>query len=217
MVMEPARPTTKLPTFHGSGSLSGGGADSDDHDNIWTERERRRKMRDMFGILHSMLPHLHSKADKTTIVEEAVSYIKTLEETVENLEKVKEERLKSMSTTTLGNPSSENTYSREAFMADQAAELNNSAIPINSNPLLIPNYQTSTGFETWSSPNLVLNVSGEDAQFSICSTKKPCLFTTICFVLDKHNIEVLSSHISSRDNQRFYMVQAHTCANSVTP
>ncbi|KAF7810977.1 transcription factor bHLH95-like [Senna tora] len=167
MVMEFARPSTKLPTFHGS--------------------------------------------DKTTIVDQAVSYIKALEQTLENLEKVNEERLKSMSTTTLGDSSSENTYSREAFMADQAANPNNSAIPINSNPLLIPNYQTSTGFEIWSSPNLVLNVFSEDAQFSMCSTKKPCLFTTICFVFYKHNIEVLSSHISSRDNQRFYMVQAHAC------
>ncbi|KAF7810978.1 transcription factor bHLH95-like [Senna tora] len=151
MVMEPAHPTTKSPIFHGSGSTgsgSGGSADSDDHDQISTERERRKKMRNMFGTLHSMLPHLHSKADKITIVDEAVSYIKALEKTLENLEKAKEERLKSMSTTTLGDSSSENTYSREASMADQAAAPNNSAIPINSNPLLIPNYQTSTGFET---------------------------------------------------------------------
>lgn len=40
----------------------GGGGESDDHElHIWTERERRKKMRNMFANLHALLPHLPAK------------------------------------------------------------------------------------------------------------------------------------------------------------
>ncbi|TYI95014.1 hypothetical protein E1A91_D02G247700v1 [Gossypium mustelinum] len=67
------------------------GSESDDeHDmHIWTERERRKKMRNMFSNLHALLPHLPPKADKSTIVDEAVNYIKTLQQTLQNLQKTK--------------------------------------------------------------------------------------------------------------------------------
>ncbi|XP_042046569.1 transcription factor bHLH95-like [Salvia splendens] len=68
---------------------------SDDHDlHIQIERERRKKMRDMFAILHDLMPHLHPRADKTSIVDEAVEYIKHLRVTLEDLEKHKEKKLK---------------------------------------------------------------------------------------------------------------------------
>ncbi|MBA0854697.1 hypothetical protein Goshw_003800 [Gossypium schwendimanii] len=67
------------------------GSESDDeHDmHIWTERKRRKKMRNMFSNLHALLPHLPPKADKSTIVDEAVNYIKTLQQTLQNLRKTK--------------------------------------------------------------------------------------------------------------------------------
>lgn len=41
----------------------GGGGDKAEHDDlhIWTERERRKKMRTMFSDLHALLPHLPPK------------------------------------------------------------------------------------------------------------------------------------------------------------
>lgn len=41
----------------------GGELDQDHHDelHIWTERERRKKMRNMFSVLHSLLPQLTLK------------------------------------------------------------------------------------------------------------------------------------------------------------
>ncbi|CAL5032115.1 unnamed protein product [Urochloa decumbens] len=62
--------------------------------HIWTEKERRKKMKTMFGSLHALLPQLPEKADKSTIVGEAVSYIKTLEGTVRSLETLKQERIR---------------------------------------------------------------------------------------------------------------------------
>ena len=39
----------------------GGGGDSDHEMHIWTERERRKKMRDMFASLHALVPQLPPK------------------------------------------------------------------------------------------------------------------------------------------------------------
>lgn len=37
-------------------------AGDDDHElHIWTERERRKKMRNMFASLHALLPHIPPK------------------------------------------------------------------------------------------------------------------------------------------------------------
>lgn len=63
-------------------------------------------------------------------------------------------------------------------------------------------------FQSWSSPNVVLNICGDIAHLSVCSLKKRCLFTNICFVLDKYKIEVLSAQISSDDNRSYYLIQA---------
>uniref|UniRef100_A0A7N0TDZ2 BHLH domain-containing protein n=1 Tax=Kalanchoe fedtschenkoi TaxID=63787 RepID=A0A7N0TDZ2_KALFE len=61
---------------------------------IQTERERRKKMRNMFGTLHSLVPNLQSKPDKVKIVEETVNYIRTLEQTLQTLQTKKQEKLK---------------------------------------------------------------------------------------------------------------------------
>ena len=42
----------------------GGGGESDHEIHIWTERERRKKMRNMFSSLHALLPQLPPKVNK---------------------------------------------------------------------------------------------------------------------------------------------------------
>ncbi|KAI5385600.1 hypothetical protein KIW84_072270 [Lathyrus oleraceus] len=60
-------------------------------------RERRKKIRNMFASLHALLPDLPSKVDKSTIVDAAVKEIKNLQQILENLEKKKKDKLRSMS------------------------------------------------------------------------------------------------------------------------
>lgn len=43
------------------GDGDGDGGESDHEMHIWTERERRKKMRNMFSSLHALLPHLPPK------------------------------------------------------------------------------------------------------------------------------------------------------------
>ncbi|KAL6899194.1 hypothetical protein ACP4OV_005852 [Aristida adscensionis] len=59
--------------------------------HIITERERRKKMKTMFGNLQALLPHVPERSDKATVVAEAIAYIKALEGTVVKLEQRKRE------------------------------------------------------------------------------------------------------------------------------
>ncbi|KDP32264.1 hypothetical protein JCGZ_14785 [Jatropha curcas] len=195
----------------------GGGGESDHEIHIWTERERRKKMRNMFANLQALLPQLPSKVDKSTIVDEAVNYIKTLEQTLEKLQKQKLERAQG-GTTFCYEPSMSMiapeyvAETREAFLADQGIKSSNNLTNIlatkSPNVVLPSRYHHPVQFQTWTSSNVVLNICGEEAQISVCSSKKPGLFTTICYTLEKHNIEMISAHVSSDCNQIMYMIQA---------
>ncbi|KAF7840828.1 transcription factor bHLH95-like [Senna tora] len=214
--------------------------DDDDGDvletHIWTERERRKKMKNMFTDLHALLPHLPSKLDKATIIEEAVKYIQSLESELQKLQKRKEERLQlqqihSASTTfdcptsqwlqfaydhnnnNNNNSSNNNNINGNNFLS----AANNTENPINNiigtssnNNNNVNNYNNSLalGFQTWSSPNVVLNACGDLAHFCVCYPKKLRLYTTIFYVLEKYKIEVLSAHISTDHSRKFYMIQA---------
>ncbi|GJN27560.1 hypothetical protein PR202_gb15590 [Eleusine coracana subsp. coracana] len=101
-IQDDIKDAPKPPTNRCGGS-NGKGGKSKDKDvvmeagramHIWTERKRRKKMNNMYNTLHSLLPRLPDKADKATIVGEAVDYIKTLEGTIERLEKLKVERIR---------------------------------------------------------------------------------------------------------------------------
>ncbi|KAG8645651.1 hypothetical protein MANES_10G080300v8 [Manihot esculenta] len=201
----------------GGGSGGGGGGESDHEIHIWTERERRKKMRNMFANLHALLPQLPPKADKSTIVDEAISYIKTLQQTLQKLQKQKLERLQGVTTfsyepTNISSvcPQKLTDQSRESFLADHGC-FNKLAIvstkPNSNNVLPIERYPVL--FQTWTSSNVVLNICGDEAQISICSSKRPGLFTTICYALEKHSIEMISAHVSSDCNQSMYMIHAH--------
>ncbi|KAL5055380.1 hypothetical protein RYX36_036062 [Vicia faba] len=170
--------------------------DSDYEMHILTERERRKKMSDMFSDLHALLPELSPKADKSTIVDGAVAQIKNLEKIIEKLEKKKQEKLKYVSL--FGSESS--SVIKKTHWPSYP---NSKALSLSAPP------PQQVAFQTWSSPNVVTNICGSQAQFSICSTKKPGLLTRIAFVLEKYMIDVVSASIICNGNGNFYMIQTH--------
>ncbi|KAL9244926.1 hypothetical protein vseg_018640 [Gypsophila vaccaria] len=200
----------------------------DDHEtHIWTERERRKKMRNMFTNLHSLLPQLPPKADKSTIVDEAISYIKTLQTTLQRLQKQKLKTLQGCPSNPLTPAPSASVgatsklamlSTRETFMANQVSSLNTNTNNSNSNSN--SNSSSNASFfsasashlpviiQTWTSPNVVLNICGNDAQFVVYVTKKLGLLTTLCCVLEKHRLEVVSAHISSDIDRSIFIIQA---------
>ncbi|GFP84585.1 transcription factor bhlh95 [Phtheirospermum japonicum] len=103
--------------------------------------------------------------------------------------------------------------SREAFLAEQGSTSNPNPLFLgpnnNNNYELIPAI-----FKTWTSPNVILNVCGRDAQISICSMKKPGLLTKISFVIEKNKLEVVSAHVSSDRYRCMYMIHARANGGS---
>ncbi|GJU41411.1 transcription factor bHLH95-like protein [Tanacetum coccineum] len=198
-----------------------------DHDlHILTERERRKKMRNMFHQLHGLVPHLpHKKhphsgiaSDKSTIVDEAVSYIQTLQETLQKLETKKLEKLygphSAANSTTVSPIQSPKPASdtRESFLADHGSS---TVSPSSSNSFSFP-ISSPTVFQTWASPNVTLNVCGMDAYFNICSFPKRGLYTAICFVLEKYKVEIVSAEICSDQCKSSFMIHAHVNARDQT-
>ncbi|KAG5625173.1 hypothetical protein H5410_010391 [Solanum commersonii] len=186
-----------------------GKRESEHEIHIWTERERRKKMRTLFETLHELVPNLPAKADKSTIVYEAVNHILKLQNTFRKLESQKLKRLEEYSIRLMGSQKNGNSW--EKNVGDQGSTCNSTTItPTNhgASPLI------PTSFMIWSSPNVILNVCGEDAHISVCCPKKPGLFTMICYVLEKHKIDIVSAQISSDQFRSMFMIQAHAKGES---
>lgn len=136
------------------------------------------------------------KGYRSKILEEAINTIKSLEETLHGLEKQKQERL---------------------YGASQSHNNNTEAPDLSMNkggPVDTISDQSSNWFKTWASSNVVLTVCGADALISICSEKIPELFSTICFVLENHNMDVLFAEINSDRAKTMYMIRVHV---SISP
>lgn len=154
-------------------------------------------------------------------MDEAINYIKTLQHTLQKLQRQKLERLQGGATfgyelqpSLITSQKLSSYNSREAFLADQGSSNNlsiNIAATSSSNSLSLLQYPAI--FQTWTSSNVVLNICGDEAQISVCSPKRPGLLTTICYVLEKYKIDVVSAHIVSDNcNRSIYMIQAHVSA-----
>ncbi|CAL5187226.1 unnamed protein product [Lathyrus oleraceus] len=181
---------------------------SDKKMHILTERERRKKMKNMFANLHALLPKLPSKADKASIIDAAVIEISNLKEVVEQLEKMKQEKLKFVSKFGTKSSFERNSHwhpheSREATVNVQRSLSYNNNFPtyaIESSPKQV-------AFQTWSTQNVVLSICGAEAQFCICTTKKSCLLTTIASMLENYMIDVVSANINFNEYGHFYLIQ----------
>lgn len=174
-----------------------------------------------------------AQADKSTIVDEAVSSIKSLEQTLQRLQMKKLQKLQyssasnttptttpfrydpssSSSPTTLLTPISNHpqilplgaaaadSYSREPFLVDQIS----STTPNLPHPCKDP----AAAFDTWSSRNVVLNICGSEAFFTLCCPKdKTGVFTNVCSLFEKYNVEVVFANVSSNVFRSTYMIQA---------
>ncbi|KAM6540763.1 hypothetical protein CsatB_005210 [Cannabis sativa] len=150
-------------------------------------------------------------ADKSTIVDEAVNYIRNLQQTLDKLEKQKLEKVQATHNTFHDQPPS----SSSSIMNILNNNNNNNNIPQLPKLVYLPannNNPSSNNnnvvFHTWISPNVVLNLCGEEAHINVCSPKKAGLFTSICHVLDKYKISIISAQISSHSIRNMFMIHA---------
>ncbi|CAA7405221.1 unnamed protein product [Spirodela intermedia] len=109
------------------------------------------------------------------IVDEAINFSRSLEETLKGVEEASQEEDAPMEP-------------REASMTVEVKGLTDEIY----NPRPQQEYEIC-----WASPNAVVSVTGDHAQISICSARRPGLLLTVAHVLEKHNLAVVSQHVSS--------------------
>ncbi|XP_051132918.1 transcription factor bHLH95-like [Andrographis paniculata] len=144
--------------------------------HLISERERRKKMKNMFHDLGDMIPQLPPRADKVRIIDEAVAYIRKMQEVLHNLEKKKLEE----------------GEKQKMIKSESESESR------------MMNCAATVGLKTWASPNVVLTVAGNEAHLSIYYPRtnpypypKPQLLTVVCFLLHKYNLYPLFANINT--------------------
>lgn len=148
------------------------------------------------------------QADKSTTIDEAVVYIKHLQQVLDILEQRKQQLEKgSNNANATGCDAAAAAapaavaQSREAFMADQGGP---GLMPVG---VAGPSNGGLAAFKTWNSPNVVLNVCGLEAHINIaCGPNKPGVLTALLLLMDRFNLDVVSAHVSSGPTSRIFMV-----------
>ncbi|CAN1307441.1 Transcription factor bHLH95, partial [Linum perenne] len=181
--------------------------------HIWTERERRKRMRDMFTTLHGLLPDVSEKADKTTIVDEAVTYIKSLQQTLNDLEQRKLRTVQNPPSQKVPSVSFNDGINDSLVISDGTPNDVTNVVngDVNGGEVGVPSLPLR--FNTWTSTNVVLNLCGDEAQISVCTPPGITVggegvLTVACSVLERYNIEVVTAHVSNCSfDRRMYMLQ----------
>ncbi|XP_073356735.1 transcription factor bHLH95-like [Aegilops tauschii subsp. strangulata] len=181
------------------------------------ERKRRREMSEMFTELHGLLPILHEKVDKPTIVMEAIHYIKSLEGVLSELEKRKmEEHVQGKIPTTANSGVSSSTAAATPIvLKTQLNGLPNGGMcptqeetwPTNDVGAMTAE-TAPVRLQTWSRRNIVLSLFGNHANINVCVARCPSMLTGVLAVLEKHNIDVITSMIVSDNARTIFTIQA---------
>nr|CAB3446838.1 unnamed protein product [Digitaria exilis] len=207
---EAAATNTRDGFLTGKGSLAAAAAADNDGDlktHIVTERERRKRMKDLFSNLQALMPHVPEKVDKATLVGETIHFIRTLEQTKVQLEKRKHEQAlawQAAAAASMSSVSASQTAQGMAAMSNgwghvprqQQPATSAAAIPVVPAPLLTA-AMGPIGFQTWSAPNVVLSVSNNKGIINLCLPKQPRLLTVAMSVLSKHGIDVITVQVAA--------------------
>ncbi|KAL5215282.1 hypothetical protein ABZP36_004434 [Zizania latifolia] len=194
--------------------------------HVWTERERRKKMKTMFHRLQTLLPRLPEKSDKVTIVDEAISYIKALQGAIQRLERLKMERaLEQQLAAAAANAGEGSTpapppagaamttppplpvITREATLADLVHGWNNAAQDAaagGSQQLAASGARAPAvmppPLQTWSGRNMTVSITGNDAFLTLSLPRRQDLVTTVLSVLEKHHIDVVTATVMTEQD-----------------
>jgi hypothetical protein len=159
------------------------------------------------------------QVDKSSIVMKAIHYIKSLEETLSKLEKRKlEMQLARGKIGTAGNDGVSSSAAALALTGQvapmQVALLVAGIGSTGAAPTLpitvgaVTAAPVPVGLQTWSGPNVVLSLSGNDAYISVCVARHRSVLPMLIAVLEKHNIDVVTSGISCDNAQSMFTIHA---------
>jgi hypothetical protein len=146
---------------------------------------------------------------------EAIHYIKSLEGTLSELEKRKMEM--QMARGEVGAAASggfSSSAAPTARVAPAPVVLPGAGIqPTGAAPVTVAAVTPApapapVGLQTWSGPNVVLSLSGNDASISVCVARRRGVLPMVMAVLDKHGIDVVTSGISTDNVRSMFTIHA---------
>ncbi|CAN6244628.1 unnamed protein product [Urochloa humidicola] len=199
----------------GKGSVPAAGEDGDVKAHILTERERRKKMKDLFSNLHALMPHVPDKIDKASLVGQTIHFIRALEQTKAQLEKRKLDQAvarqaAAASSSVLMAPPPQTAQGMAALSTGCWGGQQQQPLPPPPLAALVA-AAGPVGFQTWSAPNVVLSVLKEKAVINLCVPRQPRMLTLVMSVLHRHRIEVLTAHVVAEDARS--MITIYTSVN----
>ncbi|KAM0909811.1 hypothetical protein ACQ4PT_014543 [Festuca glaucescens] len=159
--------------------------------HITTERERRKRMSEMFTKLCGLLPTLPDKVLSFCYTRDAAG--------------TRQGRCRSQRWGLIFS-GGDSTYSPSGAGAGSGiwptGEAPTSPVTVGAVP------PVPVGLQTWSGQNVVLSLSGNDAWINVCVARRPGVLTMVMAVLKKHNINVVTSGISSDNAWTMFTIHA---------
>ncbi|XP_062224486.1 transcription factor bHLH95-like [Phragmites australis] len=199
----------------GKSSAADDGAGAGDRALIITERERRKRMKNMFSSLHAFLPHIPEKSDKATIVGEAIGYIRVLEDKVAMRKQELVLARQAAAAEVRASSSSAPSHPAQGAAMSLVVPHGRGQLPQQQQQrpaaAMTPPPQLTAapvGFQTWWGPNVVLSVSDDDAYINLCAPRRAGVLTLVLSVLDKHRIDVVTTHVASDGVRSMFTIHA---------
>lgn len=152
------------------------------------------------------------QTNKATMVGVAIDHIKSLEVTLANLEKRKQEMKLARgrrgpadagASSSVAPPPAPAAPTQAVLPVGAHGGMPPAAAAVTAAPALAP-----VGLQTWSGPNVVLTVSGDDAYVNVCTARRQGVMTMVAAVLEKHCIDVVTSEVASDDSRSMLMIHA---------
>ncbi|KAL5206953.1 hypothetical protein ABZP36_031388 [Zizania latifolia] len=186
--------------------------------HVQAERQRRQRMKDRFNDLQALVPNLRTRIDKASIVVEAIGFIKSLEETVADLERRKMERdiaARASSSAVAAPPLTTPAQAIVPVVARSWIMLAASGGQAVLSPAGAHRGSSPVVPAAAPAPSVVVNWCGDEHAFIDIRaprlTRRHDVLTMVMGVLEKHSIDVVTAQIDSNDSLSKFTI--HTCVN----
>ncbi|XP_024374604.1 uncharacterized protein [Physcomitrium patens] len=177
--------------------------------HIWSERQRRRSMNQLYTTMRALLPHQSVKTDKSTVVLDIVNYIRTLQAELEMLSR-RRDRL--VTTRNLHQKSSQAFSAHGLTCVDHTSDAS-----VLTAVTTLPPPGSASCLASFLGNNVAIHICGHHLFVTITAPAQLCLLTHIIATLDSYNLNVLSIAVNSRDNTTAYSlsVEASQVAEAI--
>lgn len=157
--------------------------------HIQSERQRRKGMNHLFERMRSLLPNPTQKTDKSTTVSEIINYIQALHQNLEDLNKKRAKMLP----TPRGGTAHIKTEPTSAESIQSECTGSEDSLPVSSEEEC-----------TRQTPDVTLHFNGNDIYVTVSCLNRTNLLAAIIFVVEDHNLQVVSANFSATDTMAFH-------------